>query len=86
MRRASWVSRSAHSGPWLKGRLVCRDIGGFADLTCQHIVANPQASAPSKRLAYELVQVASLQAGLWDLVCRGIKTDVSSAFNSDVGG
>ncbi|KAK9844880.1 hypothetical protein WJX74_008085 [Apatococcus lobatus] len=61
-----------------------RDIGGFADLTCQHIVANPQAAAASKRLAYELVQVASLQAGLWDLVCRGIKSDISAAFNSDV--
>ena len=53
-----------------------RDVSAVAKSTCEEIIASP-ASAVSKKLAFDLIRSIHLTPDLWDIVCTGIRTDLS---------
>eukprot|EP00897_Mesotaenium_endlicherianum_P002769 jgi/Mesen1/251/ME1143777C07605 len=54
-----------------------KDISSLAPTICSEVVAS-SANAVSKKLAFDAIRITRVTADLWEVICRGIKNDLSS--------
>lgn len=60
------------------------DVGSLTSAVCRAII-HGSAPAQCKRLAYDVVKAGGLADQDWDEVCEGLKSDIGSQINLEVG-
>eukprot|EP00873_Tetraselmis_striata_P037146 jgi/Tetstr1/457410/TSEL_044012.t1 len=54
-----------------------RDVGNLPSLVCQKVIASGGTPPPVRRLAYDVVRLATLTAADWDAMCASVKADLT---------